>query len=205
MHQVYPIFTTPIYKCNIPLSPEIVSKVHSASFNRTKLDNGYVSTDRRILDNTLFSYEREIVNEHVDIFTRDYLRVDKCIQFNIENSWIVKHEEGDIAHPHRHINSALSGILYVQVDERSGDLYFHNDINSNIPFNAMIRLPIVEHNIYNSRLWHFTPQNGDLFIFPSALMHSVSQSTSSNSRYCISFNVYPRGQLEKESISALYL
>ena len=206
MHNVLPIFATPIYRSNVTLPSDIIANAKALEYKRMTSNNGCLSTEHRVADNIKFSFVRDIILEHTDIFTREYMRIDNSITFSIENSWITVHGKGDYAQPHRHNNSVFSGIMYLDVDEASGDLCFHNEYSgSNTPYPSTMPLPVSDYNIFNSLEWKFTPKSGDIFIFPSGLIHSVSPSASDNTRYCLSFNLYPRGIINKGTIHELHI
>ena len=45
------------------------------------------------------------------------------------------------------------------------------------------------------------PKNNQLFIFPSWLLHSVSNNESDQERYSLAFNVYIKGKIGTQRIS----
>ena len=66
---------------------------------------------------------------HAQHFIHDVLDVSQEAKFEMTNSWSSKHIKGDESGPHNHANSMLSGILYLQTDDKSGDVLFHKDKN----------------------------------------------------------------------------
>jgi uncharacterized protein (TIGR02466 family) len=145
---------------------------------------------------------------HVDRLVREVFFVEKYINFEIRNSWIMRHTAGDYAGGHFHPNSMLSGILYIKTDDQSGDLIFKKSPNHLTVFSGNLELPVSEYNIFNSASWRITPRTSQLIIFPSHLVHEVTKCISNDIRYCIAFNLFPNGTLgltDAESISILEL
>lgn len=207
-HVVMPLFSIPAYISNIEITDSIVEKIKTIKFKRIASNNGDLSINSRILDDILFKDLRSEIVKHIEFYTKDILKVADHINFNIQNSWIMKHQQGDFSHAHIHVNSIISGILYIQVDDESGDIIFHKDSNYANLFPPAIDLPVKERNIFNSKTWSFTPKSGQLFMFPSSLSHSVTSCMSENLRYCLSFNIFPSGTLgieQDEPLSILTL
>ena len=110
------------------------------------------------------------------------------------NSWAVRHKKGDEAGQHNHANALLSGILYTQADQKSGDVLFTKERNYFNLFNdQVLQVPFTEGNDYNAEGWAITPKTNMILLFPSHLRHEVYPSESDNDRYCVAFNYFPFG------------
>lgn len=207
-HVVMPLFSIPIYISNIEITNNIRDKIREVPLKRINVNNGDLSISSRILDDLNFQDIKSKIINHIDIYTKEILSVADYINFNIQNSWIMRHTKGDYSHTHIHTNSLLSGIVYIEVDDNSGDIVFQKDSNYTNLFPPAIDVDVKERNIFNSKTWEFTPKSGQIFIFPSNLSHSVNESKSDNLRYCLSFNLFPSGTLglnEGEPLSILNL
>jgi uncharacterized protein (TIGR02466 family) len=132
--------------------------------------------------------------QHVDIYTRQLLAVNKGIEFYITDSWINIHQRGHSAGPHVHHNSLISGVLYLKVTENSGDLVFHKQALSLVPFPPALDLDMDSYNIYNCKSWGHRPKTNDICLFPSVVTHSVDPNESDEDRWCLAFNVFVRGK-----------
>jgi uncharacterized protein (TIGR02466 family) len=120
----------------------------------------------------------------------------------------MKHTKGHRAPEHFHGNSIISGIMYLQCDDKSGDLTFSKPGTHTNFIHPCFVLDYDDWNINNSLSWTFRPRPGDIFLFPSFLYHRVAESLSDNERYCIAFNIFIKGDLgmkEREKITALHL
>jgi uncharacterized protein (TIGR02466 family) len=152
------------------------------------------SVDKRVLDRPEFGQVRAIVGKELDRYTRELLMVDKSVEFYITDSWINIHRRGHTAGPHVHHNSLISGVLYLQVPDNSGDLVFHRDVVSLVPFPPALDLDVSSFNLYNCKSWGIKPKTNDVCLFPSVVMHSVDPSESDEERWSLAFNVYVRGE-----------
>lgn len=205
--EILPLFSSPVYKSSVPLldSLEVVKNVDYEIIMPSA--DGFISKNRYILDIPELSTLKEQILLHINYFTAEILKIDVGrIQFYITNSWAMQHVNSHQAGRHFHSNSLFSGVYYIQCDDDSGQLFFHSKEPD--PFSSTIGLDRAEWNILNSPRYSFTPEQGDLFIFPSALEHSVGQHNSSVQRYCIAFNVFVEGTVGESSptmISALEL
>lgn len=202
-HVVMPLFPIPIYISKIEDISKAKEQVKHLEFKRLGIDNGDSTINKRILDDPAFQQMRSDIMKHVENFTKNSLKISNHIVFKIQNSWAMKHKKGDFSQNHLHVNSILSGIVYLDVDKISGNLVLHKDPNYSNLFPPAIDLPFDERNIFNSKTWSFTPEEGQIFIFPSNLTHSVETSMSDNLRYCIAFNLFPSGSLGLEHAEAM--
>ena len=84
---------------------------------------------------------------------------------------------------HDHPNSVLSVALYINVDKCGSDLTFFNP-NSLMSFSWNLTPGI---NFDHSR-YKISPENGDMYIFPSWLQHGSSSFVGTKNRIVISAN-----------------
>lgn len=197
-HVVMPLFSIPLYVSNIKITDEFRQLAESMEYRRLNIDNGDLSTNTRVLDDSNFENIKVEIQKHIDHYVKDILKVADYINFNIQNSWLMRHKKGDFSNSHIHANSLLSGILYIDVSPDSGNLVFHKEYNYPNLFPPAINVPVKERNIFNSKTWTFTPGVGQIFIFPSSLSHSVDVCMSDKLRYCLAFNLFPSGTLGLE-------
>ena len=194
---VYPLFSTPLYindvgdfECPDIKRLEYTSKVPTGG------DAPFLSsTDKHVLDRPEFAHIHELVMNEVNRYGREVLRVNRDIEFYITNSWVNVYRPGDQAGSHTHNNSLFSGVLYLKVAEDSGDIIFYRDILSLVPFPPALDLAIDASTIYNCKHFGHSPRKNEVVIFPSIVLHSVSQNNSNEERWCIAFNVFVRGNI----------
>jgi uncharacterized protein (TIGR02466 family) len=194
---IYPLFSTPVYVNNVGdfERPDLVSLEYSSSIPTGGSYNFLSSVDKNVLDRPEFKTVREIVMREVDAYTRGFLAVNSSIEFYVTNSWINRHRRGHSAGAHVHHNSLISGVLYLKVTENSGDLVFHRNVLSLVPFPPALDLDMDKFNIYNCKSWGHKPKTNDICLFPSVVMHSVDPNESDEERWCLAFNVFVRGDM----------
>jgi len=193
-YTIMPLFSTPLFiKNDVFISDEEKRILKSAEYERMKAGNGYYTKDKYILNKA----EGLKINiaKAISQFVYEELKVVPTIHFYITNSWVVKHEKGDWAQMHAHTNCLISGVYYFDVNKDSGRIYFHKEANHFSVFPMHMDLDITDHNILNAKAWNFIPENGQLFLFPSWLQHSVSENKSDQERHSLAFNVYIKGKI----------
>jgi len=200
---IMPLFAIPFYISEIQVSEQTRTSVFETELHRMEANNGDISTNTRILHSENFIELYNQIMDHVNFFTREHLHIDPSIQFELQNSWIVKHYKDDYADRHHHSNSVLSGIVYIETDEESGEIIFQKDGSYVNLWPITVDVPVINRNVFNSKQWTFKPKNNQIFLFPSHLAHSVTKCKSNNLRYCISFNLFPKGTLGIEHVEKL--
>src|SRR5512134_2520640 len=147
---IYPLFSTPVYVNNVGdfARPDIKALEYSTSEYSFQS-----SADKNVLHRPEFMHVHDIVLREVNAYARGVLAVNKGIKFYVTNSWINIHRRGQYAGPHVHNNSLLSGVLYLQVNEKSGDLLFQRDVHRLVPFPPALDLDMDSFNLYNCKSW----------------------------------------------------
>ncbi len=92
--------------------------------------------------------------------------------------WINVMPPGAYHRIHTHPNTNLSGVIYLQAPEGSGDLYIPS------PYDNCINTIIKTVPDYVLK-----PEVRQVYLFPSSLPHSVSRNESDEDRVSISFNI----------------
>jgi uncharacterized protein (TIGR02466 family) len=192
---VFPLFSTPVYVNNVGdfERPDI----RSLEFTN-RLPNGGVhyfltSVDKNVLDRPSFKAAHAIVMSEIEFYARDVCRVSKNVEFYVTNSWVNVYRRGEQAGPHMHHNSLLSGVLYLKATESGGDIVFHRELQSLVPFPPALDLDMDSFNLYNCKSWGHKPKTNDICLFPSVVSHSVEPNESDEERWSLAFNVFVRG------------
>ena len=103
--------------------------------------------------------------------------------FEIKSCWAVSQFESDYNPVHWHTGN-ISAVTYTKIPNDFGSSYKKENLNGNIAFIHGNR-QLTSASVYNVK-----PEIGDLFIFPSYMMHTVYPFFSNEERRSVSFNVY---------------
>lgn len=121
---------------------------------------------------------KEIQNK-IDEYAVDY----GVRKLKLDNSWINIQNKNSVLNKHSHPDSIVSGALYLKVDKNSSKIYFYN------PNTYLTFVNVFKQTEFSCENYFFTPQLGDLIIFPSWLMHgSNDEKNNSIERIVLSFN-----------------
>jgi uncharacterized protein (TIGR02466 family) len=119
-------------------------------------------------------------------------------KLNLTESWFNLSKRGQWHHTHKHPNSYISGIYYLNTMAsgytilKSKNLWY-----SEFPFFQVFENMNNDFE-YNSFL--VKPEAGKLILFPSSLYHSVNENLSDEDRYTIAFNSYPDFKHEEDGV-----
>ena len=111
----------------------------------------------------------------------------------MHNSWANINYPGAWNAPHLHNGCFYSGVFFIHADGDEGD-FRAIDTDHKIVSN----FPASQQRIWES--WPVAPKTGDLYLFPSGLMHMVEPNLTQKDRYSISFNWDVSGGVERVNI-----
>lgn len=194
---VFPLFSTPVYINNVGdfERPDLETLEYSSRAPTGEVFHFLSSTDKNVLDRPEFRNIRQIVMGEINVYAREILVVNKNIEFYITDSWINVYRRGEQAGAHMHHNSLVSGVLYLKATDAGGDIVFHRDVQSLVPFPPALDLDMDSFNIYNCKSWGYRPKTNDICLFPSIVSHSVEPNGSDEPRLSLAFNVFVRGDI----------
>jgi uncharacterized protein (TIGR02466 family) len=149
----------------------------------------WVSKDNYILNQPEFSNLKEILTTLVNDYIKKVCNPINNITGYITQSWLTFTNKNEFHHKHDHINSFLSGCLYINADPNYDKIYFHKDGK------VLIQMPSKEVTLLNAGSWWLPAYTGGIIIFPSTLTHNVEKVVTDKTRICLSFNVFIKGTL----------
>lgn len=114
-------------------------------------------------------------------------KVKNQLNTGITEMWIVSQYENEYNPIHWHEGCTMSAVMYLKIPEyiprnlkgkheRDGEIIFINN-NHNSPFHSL-----------ENPISSFKPEVGDMFIFPSRLLHGVYPFKGDGERRSVSFN-----------------
>ena len=186
--EVIPLFSSPVYVTVDNTMPNVIEQVEQLDymeFNRT-FNAGKQTYNQNVLND--LPDLKEWLTKHIEEYCFGVMGIDtESHTLEITCSWVNRHDQMDRAHEHVHRNSMFSGIIYLQTEEGCGDLVFLNNAYQ------MISPRLAHPNVYNAKKWTVSPLDHMVVIFPSDLVHYVSQNNRSRPRYSLAFNIMVKG------------
>jgi uncharacterized protein (TIGR02466 family) len=134
-------------------------------------------------DKALLNYINRAAREYIQLLGYDYkcyIEITSWLQFNQPNSYFVRHD---------HYGAFISGCVYLQIPENSGNILYHNPLETRRVSNTFFEKIKAEENDYNFSHITYTPVVGEMIIFESWLQHTVQQNMSNENRISIGFNI----------------
>jgi uncharacterized protein (TIGR02466 family) len=133
---------------------------------------------------------REPFSELVPAILREATRFGRELGLKVErfppritDFWVNVFGTDHAQDVHRHPNSIISGIYYVQVPADAGDLVLHT------PADDELVPPVERVSPLNSATHRWTPAAGQLLLFRSWLRHSVMPNRSAEERISVAFDI----------------
>ena len=197
------LFATPLYFGSLRPSEEELVFLDTLELVRNDSDNLSFSQNRNIFDFQELRNLKSEVDKHVKQFCLSDLGLSPYLDFQCNGSWLNNFHPGDWAGSHYHANCFVSGVLYLNTPEASGDILFHNDIYRSNVFGSFFSPEFVQFTEFNVRSVSYSPSFGDIYLFPSSLPHSVEVNNSSEVRKSIAFDYMICGRINSITNSLL--
>jgi len=182
----------------------------------TKLDRELTETERKLMTvsdedmtqnvGNKYSKNNYILNQEglaqfkndLEAKINDYFRFvwqpNTDVSLYITQSWLNYTKDSEYHHHHNHPNSFVSGVFYVEVDESSDHIVFHDSRPQDV-----LQVSTSTFNPYNCKTFYNGVINSQLVLFPSWLNHSVDQKQKNNRRTSLAFNTFFKGTLGDNS------
>ena len=190
------IFPVPIYRAKLKrkFTPQELSLVEEMK-TKCVVNAGNITTK----DNYILNHPSLItLKKEMDLFIEDYFSkivlAPKTVFPYITQSWLNYTEMNESHHIHKHVNSYLSGVLYINADKAHDKITFEQDRYD------QIKLSTTALNQFNYDALSLPVESGDVVMFPSRLSHLVTKKKGKNTRISLSFNVFVKGDLGKATL-----
>jgi uncharacterized protein (TIGR02466 family) len=184
---IYNLFPIPIgrYELGRDVSVKELSFIKNQSVRSN--EGNKTSTCSSLLENKELTLIRDFIETKISEYFTEVYKPKHLVNLKITQSWANYTTPGEFHHKHRHPNSFISGVFYMQSDPLKDRIYFYKDTYQ------QLFIPSAEFNEWNSESWWYDTKPGDLIIFPSSLSHLVDNVTSQHTRISLSFNTFPIG------------
>lgn len=183
------LFPTPLYKSI--LDRELTSKELKFLDSLTLLNNEFnLSSDNSdILSAAPLKKLKQELQKRVDDYFNQIVSPADPITPYITESWFNITKPNHKHHNHKHPNSIVSGVFYLN----EATIFFHKH------FNATIEIDKKQFNHFNTDTFFENVDTNQIILFPSELEHSVKTHTGLEDRKSIAFNVFIKGTLGTNS------
>jgi len=138
----------------------------------------------------------------VNKLVTEYIMKTVGNQFNPENtnmtytSWVVSQYAGDFNPVHIH-DSQLSGVLFLKLPPDYEEEYRRED---HYPSVGCLEFVGSVPNTFSKHSWMCKPTIGDLYLFPSWLLHQVYPFRSDGERRSMAFNIHLRSKVPGQDV-----
>ena len=136
-------------------------------------------------DNIVVSTVKDAVSRYFSL--NKIFKEDTAIDF--KNLWFNINGKGNFNMSHIHFGCDLSGVLWIKTSKECGSIEFASP-------NVYTQGSVIDfysdeikekYNLY-SGMW-FTPEEGNIIMFPSSIPHQVHPNRSNEERISVSFNM----------------
>lgn len=193
-YDIIPLFSKVFYIKKLDIDTKKIVSMMNNDFekagSKTSVDIENIcssSISMSVLEQNKFSSLKKQIMKEFYNFAHNVMKYDN--EFKITTSWFTKTQTSQSSNYHNHNNSMISGILYLQTDDNSGNISFEDF--SNRRFN----LNVEKYNIHNCLEYQFQPTDGLMILFPSEVHHKILKNNSNIVRHSLAFNFLPIGKI----------
>jgi uncharacterized protein (TIGR02466 family) len=189
------MFSTPIgvYQLNRKFTKKEKS---ATNLCLKKLNNNYgnrYSKDTQVLNKPEFFDINDFCKKSIKEFYNDVYGETKT-ELRITQSWLNISSPNEFHHKHRHPNSYISGVLYIETTENDRINFYNPSLREHF----FQETPTV-FNQFNSRIWWLPATQGTLYLFHSDLEHEVPPVLGKK-RISLSFNTFFNSNFGSETL-----
>jgi len=189
MSEVHGLFPTPLFKTKLNRGfTEKEMNFILENENKVQINNynTKVSANKNILNSEEFNDLKNEINNALNNYKNIVLNTDNQLELYITQSWISYMKDNYFHNQHNHLNSFVSGVLYIQAKD---NIMFLTDKNN------FFELKVKQFNDFNSQSFNMNVETGDLILFPSHLIHLVPHKINKNKRISLAFNTFIKGEI----------
>ena len=184
--EIIPLFPTPLFVINDFITEEERVKIYQSIKKVDSLPHTAMSgnaTSSHYSEGEEVDFLDEEIKERIQSALNEYSDGYGCNRTKIDLIWSNIQMKGSVLNEHIHVNSLLSGALYINAND---GLVFHN------PNPYVYTTPTNKITDFNTEYSRFAVKNCQLLIFPSWLKHGKNDiTTEMDDRIVVSFNASP--------------
>ena len=196
MH-IQELFPTPIIITHIDkaLNQKTLAFIKSKEIKYVRNRGGNsISSDLYTLESDELNDIKKVLTDSVNEYFKKIVNPGKDMKLNITTSWINVNKNGESHHKHKHPNSIVSAILYIDTCEGDTISFIkeHQDLFGNFKYTGT-----------HATMWYSAECFGSvvvntLIMFPSTLPHQVNPrpNTCTGTRISLAFNTWFKGEMD---------
>lgn len=204
--QVFSMFPTPLYVNKYEGdTTEIVNYFNSQPMNpSTQGGYGELSKNSYIIDHPICKPLSDWIMECFKEFATNIMRY-KYKELEFAQSWLTYKQPGQFHKAHTHPNTLLAGVFYYDVQPGDASIVFSKEAKSyNRSYFEPSLLDDYQEHLFSQEEIYFTPQQNNLIIFPSYVIHGVPPNNTNRVRKALGINALTKGILgDRETISEI--
>lgn len=197
------LFPTPVGIVKLPreFTDEEQEFFNSVRTSTQKNVGNIVSKNTYILENEKMKSLKKFFQKEVNNFLQSINPSKYYIELYITQSWINYTDKHQYHHIHRHPNSFISGVFYMNAKKE----YDHINFLTPLPPQTL-RYQSSLYGQFNSVQWQVPVETNMLILFPSTLEHHVSVHEQDYERVSLSFNTFLKGKIgDNDALTELTL
>jgi uncharacterized protein (TIGR02466 family) len=192
MSEMLFLFPTPVAKIKFR-SINTFEKTILEKYSKNCIPNvgNNTSANNYVLNDPELAPLKEDLDNVLTGFYDDVYKPFNNLNVYTTQSWMSVYSLNSYHHAHKHYNSILSAVLYINAIP--GDsITFLSDFRPGI---WMFSNPSREENIVNQDNYTLPVEAGDLVIFPSWLSHKVERVEKNHNRLSLAMNSFIKGKI----------
>ena len=193
---IFPLFPTPVVKINI--NRDFTKEELQFFLTKPPMwkDPKIGMSNHRSKDLYLFNNEelkdiKKFCEDELELYLKEIEGADiDHVSVRITQSWLNQTNPQEYQPLHYHLNSYLSGVLYIKCLPND-NINFHNRM-----YGLFNNIDLKKKNtIWNRETNRIGVKEGDLIIFPSWMTHFVDTNETDKERFTLAFNTFPTGEM----------
>tara|TARA_B110000116_G_scaffold36762_1_gene28798 strand:+ start:380 stop:1042 length:663 start_codon:yes stop_codon:yes gene_type:complete len=173
--------------------------------NEGDSSGGNWTTHNSNIFNTKLEKLKQFCDKHITNYVEETLNPKEDVNYYITQSWLSITNPGEWHPHHRHANSIISGVFYIDTEDTDRITWVDPNIDQK---EKGPQTEPKEINKWNGQEWSFAVEKNLLLLFPSWMTHYVpiNKSDRNEPRMTIAFNTYANGRFgNKANRNELFL
>jgi uncharacterized protein (TIGR02466 family) len=186
LHPIFPTTVGEFYLDEIPHNLlNDISQLKETELEVNEYYDMIVSKSKNVLENN--KNLKDFILDLVVQYAKNCLGINK--RMRITQSWISKQSSNTSLFPHRHQNSIISGVYYLNKGVNQSGLKFYKDNDLREKYIDWFDETHTD-NEHNYQSYTINAKESSLLLFPSHLKHGVTENQYNENRLSLAFNTW---------------